>query len=115
MSLKKDKQLKLFYSISEVAAMFNVSETLLRYWETEFPMIIPKKSKNNIRQYKKEDIDKIRLVYTLVKERGMTLAGAKQALRKNAEGTQKTVEVVNRLKAIREDLLGLKREFDVLS
>lgn len=115
MPLKKNKQLKLYYSISEVAAMFNVSETLLRYWETEFPMIIPKKSKSNIRQYKKEDIEKIRLVYSLVKERGMTLAGAKQVLRKNAEGTQKTVDVVHRLKAIREELLGIKREFDMLT
>lgn len=115
MPIKKDKQLKLYYSISEVAAMFNVSETLLRYWETEFPMIAPKKSKSNIRQYKKEDIDKIRLVYSLVKERGMTLAGAKQALRKNATGTQNTVEVIHRLKEIREDLLTIKREFDMLT
>lgn len=115
MPLKKNKPLKLFYSISEVAAMFNVSETLLRYWETEFPMIIPQKSKSNIRQYRKEDIEKIRTVYSLVKERGMTLAGAKQALRKNSEGTQKTVEVVNRLKAIREELLALKRQLDMLT
>lgn len=115
MPVKKDKQLKLYYSISEVAKMFNVSETLLRYWETEFPMLAPKKSKTNIRQYKKEDIEKIRLVYSLVKERGMTLAGAKQALRKNSEGTQKTVEVINRLKEIREELLSIKREFDVLT
>lgn len=115
MPVKKDKQLKLYYSISEVAKMFNVSETLLRYWETEFPMLSPKKSRTNIRQYKKEDIEKIRLVYSLVKERGMTLAGAKQALRKNSEGTQKTVEVINRLKEIREELLSIKRGFDVLT
>lgn len=115
MPVKKDKPLKLFYSISEVAAMFHVSETLLRYWETEFPMIIPKKSKTNIRQYKKEDIDKIRLVYTLVKERGMTLAGAKQALRKNAEGTQNSVEAVRRLKEIRQELLEMKQELNNLA
>lgn len=115
MPVKKDKQLKLYYSISEVAKMFNVSETLLRYWETEFPMLSPQKSRTNIRRYKKEDIEKIRLVYSLVKERGMTLAGAKQALRKNAEGTRNTVEVINRLKEIREELLNIKRGFDVLT
>ena len=69
MALKTDKELKLYYSISEVAKMFDVNESLLRYWEKEFPMISPKKTGGNVRQYRKEDIENIRLVYHLVKER----------------------------------------------
>ncbi len=115
MVLKKEKQLKLYYSIGEVAKMFGVSETLLRYWETEFPMIAPKKSKRNIRQYRKEDIENIRVIYHLVKEKGMTLAGAKQAMKGGKVGTQKTVDVIDRLKGIRQELLEIKRSFDMLT
>ena len=55
--------------------MFDVNESLLRYWEKEFPIISPKKAGGNVRQYRKEDIENIRLVYHLVKEKGMTLQG----------------------------------------
>ena len=58
-----DKELKLYYSISEVAGMFDVNESLLRYWEKEFTMIETKKAGGNIRQYTKEDIENIRLEY----------------------------------------------------
>ena len=69
MALKVEKELKLYYSISEVAKMFNVNESLLRYWEKEFPMIAPKKTGGNVRQYRKEDIETIRLVYHLVRRK----------------------------------------------
>lgn len=61
MALKVEKELKLYYSISEVAKMFNVNESLLRYWEKEFPMIAPKKTGGNVRQYRKEDIETLGL------------------------------------------------------
>ena len=85
MAFNLNKELKMYYSIGEVARMFNVNESLLRYWEKEFPIISPKKAGGNIRQYRKEDIDNIRLVYHLVKEKGMTLQGAKQHLKYNKE------------------------------
>ena len=59
MALKKEKGLKLYYSIKEVAEMFDVNESLLRYWEKEFPFITPQKVGGNIRQYKKEEIENI--------------------------------------------------------
>ena len=66
MALNPDKELKLYYSISEVAEMFQVNETLLRFWEKEFPQQIkPKKTGRNIRQYTKEDIEQIRTIYNL--------------------------------------------------
>ena len=108
MALATNKELKLYYSIGEVAKMFNVSETLLRFWEKQFPQISPRKSGRNIRQYSKEDIEEVRLV----KVRGMKLAAAREALRKNKQGEQRTSEVVERLKAVREELMKMKHEFD---
>ena len=115
MAYNTNKDLKLYYSISEVARMFNVNESLLRYWEKEFPIISPKKAGGNIRQYRKEDIENIRLVYHLVKEKGMTLHGAKQRLKVNKEKTAQTAEVVTRLKEIREELVKLRRSLDYLT
>lgn len=114
MGLKKDKDLKLFYSIGEVAKMFDINESTLRYWEKEFDVIHPKKTENGARFYKKEDINNVRLVHHLLKERGMTIAGAKQKLKDNPEVTIRQEEIVNRLKDIKEELLSLKAAFDML-
>lgn len=115
MAYKAEKELKLYYSIKEVAEMFGVNESLLRYWEKEFPMISPKKAGGNIRQYRKEDIENIRLVYHLVKEKGMTLAGAKQRLKQNREETRDTAEIIERLKKVREELVSMRKELDYIT
>ena len=115
MAYNPNKDLKMYYSISEVARMFDVNESLLRYWEKEFPIISPKKAGGNIRQYRKEDIENVRLVYHLVKEKGMTLQGAKQRLKVNKEKTVQATEVVNRLKVIREELVKLRKSLDYLT
>ena len=115
MAYNPNKDLKMYYSIGEVAKMFNVNESLLRYWEKEFPIITPKKAGGNIRQYRREDIENIRLIYHLVKEKGMTLQGAKQRLKANKERTIQTAEVVNRLKEIREELVKLRNSLDYLT
>ncbi|HRF86171.1 MAG TPA: MerR family transcriptional regulator [Alloprevotella sp.] len=110
MALKPDKDLKQFYSIGEVAEMLQVNETLLRFWEREFPQINPKKASRNIRQYTKKDIEQIRLVYNLVKVRGLKIAAAREALRKNKEGTVRTVEVIERLRAVKAELQAIRKE-----
>lgn len=115
MAFRSDKELKLYYSISEVAQMFGVKESLLRYWEKEFPFISPKKAGGNIRQYRKEDIENIRLVYHLVKEKGMTLAGAKQRLKQNKDVAARNADIVERLKAIKEELLSIRKELDYMT
>ena len=115
MALKSDKNLKLYYSIREVAEMFDVNESLLRYWEKEFPIIAPKKAGGNIRPYTKEDIENIRLVYKLVKEKKMTLAGARQRLKQNKESIRDTAEIIDRLRRIKEDLLSMRKELDYLT
>ena len=115
MAYNPNKDLKMYYSISEVARMFDVNESLLRYWEKEFPIISPKKAGGNIRQYRKEDIENVRLVYHLVKEKGMTLQGAKMRLKQNKGKAVQTTEVVNRLKEIREELVRLRKGLDYLT
>lgn len=87
----------------------------MRYWEKEFPIISPKKAGGNVRQYRKEDIENIRLVYHLVKEKGMTLQGAKQKLKMNRETTIRTTEILDRLKLIREELVSMRKELDYLT
>ena len=94
MAYNPNKELKLYYSIGEVAKMFNVNESLLRFWEKEFPFITPKKAGGNVRQYRKEDIENIRLVYHLVKEKGLTLQGAKQKLKVSKDTSIRTTEIL---------------------
>lgn len=113
--LNKDKKLKIYYSISEVAQMFNVNESTLRFWEKEFPQLNPKKAGRGVRQYKAEDIEVVKLIHYLVKERGMTLPGARQRMKNNKETTMRNFEVVERLKAIREELVGMRDALDAFT
>jgi DNA-binding transcriptional MerR regulator len=115
MALNKNKDLKLYYSISEVAKMFKVSETLLRFWEKEFPNIKPQKASRGIRQYTKADIEQVRLVYHLVKERGMTLQGARDAIRRDKSKTvNRNIEVIEKLTSIRNELQAIGRDLNGL-
>lgn len=116
MALSKDKDLKMYYSIKEVATDLRVSETTLRYWETVFRQLSPYKGANGVRRYTKEDLKIARLIHHLVKERGLTLAGAKQYLKGNGnkEQADASAEIIDRLKAVREELLGIKAQLDLL-
>ena len=115
MALNKNEDLKMFYNISEVAQMFKVTETLLRYWEKEFPNIHPQKAGRGIRQYTKDDIEQVRLVHHLVKERGMTLQGARDMIKRDkGGGVNRQVEVINRLRALRDDLQAIGRDLNGL-
>ncbi len=113
--LKEKKELKLYYSISEVAEEIGVSETLLRFWEKEFPELKPKRAGRGIRQYTKEDIAQLKLIYHLVKERGMTLTGARKRLKDNREGAERNFELVDRLQAIRKQLVGMRDALDAFT
>ena len=115
MSLNTNPDLKLYYSISEVATLFGVAESLLRFWEKPFPNIHPKKSSNNVRQYTKEDIEEIRVVYNLLKVRGMKINAAKEILSKNKKGASDTSNIINELKYLREELVALRKELNDLA
>jgi DNA-binding transcriptional MerR regulator len=99
---------KLYYSIGEVAEMFKVNTSLIRFWEKEFDVIKPKKNKKGNRFFTKDDIDNFHLIYHLVKEKGMTLSGAKKKLKENKDDTQNNFEVIKSLTEIKKLLLDIK-------
>lgn len=101
---------KIFFSIGEVARLFDLNESTLRFWEKEFDNIQPKKTTKGFRQYTKADIENIRMVYHLVKEKGMTLVGAKKLIRDNKRKLSTKLELLDRLTTIKEELLAIKAE-----
>jgi DNA-binding transcriptional MerR regulator len=101
---------KVFYTIGEVAEMFSVNTSLIRFWEREFEMLKPQKNKKGNRLFTKDDIEQVKLIYHLVKERGMTIQGARQKLKDNKEETVKNHELVERLLSIRQMLTDLRDE-----
>lgn len=107
----KDKPIeKKYYSIGEVAELFDVATSLIRFWETEFDIIDPKKNKKGNRVYTKADIENVRLVHTLVKERGYTLNGAKDHLKKNKTNVQEGLDVIDSLQKVRAFLVEMKNQ-----
>lgn len=112
-----DNLTKLYYSIGEVADMFEVNTSLIRFWEKEFPQLKPKKNKKGNRLFTVKDIDKLNSIYILVKEQGFTLDGAKSQLKKGVEIISEQHEttselqpeqVIRKLESIKEKLLNLK-------
>ncbi|TWP23405.1 MerR family transcriptional regulator [Apibacter muscae] len=102
---------KLYYSIGEVAKAFNVNASLIRFWEKEFDILTPKKNKKGDRFFTPKDVENLKVIYHLVKEKGYTLDGAKTALRVQPN-TPKKVEVISRLQMIRAELVKLKELLD---
>jgi len=101
---------KLYYSIGEVAQMFDVNTSLIRFWEKEFVVIRPKKNKKGNRMFTKKDVDNLHLIYHLVKEKGYTLKGAKESLaQENSKVKVDTeMEMVKTLKDVRSFLVKLR-------
>ena len=115
MALNEYKPQKLYYTIKEVAEMFGLNESTLRYWETEFPFLKPKTSgPAKVRQYQDKDIEQIKLIHNLVKVRGFKLAAAKKIINSNRQGADKTSDVLGRLISVRDELQALRRQMDFL-
>ena len=108
MPYKEPKIEKLYYSIGEVADKFKVNTSLIRFWEKEFDIIKPHKNKKGNRLFTPQDVDNFHLIFHLVKEKGMTLKGAKLKLKENKEDTVNNFEVVSRLKEIRSLLVEVR-------
>lgn len=101
---------KIYYSMGEVAELFGVNASLLRFWEEEFPILKIAKNSRGHRIYTTADVDNIRLIYYLVKEQGMTLEGAKKRIRQNRDGVNRDAEIVEHLRSIRNMLAALREE-----
>ncbi len=110
MPYKEQKIEKLFYSIGEVADMFGVNTSLIRYWEREFDIIKPQRNKKGNRLFTKKDVENFYIIYNLVKERKMTLDGAKKKLKENKEDTINNIEVVRSLESIKQMLLEVREQ-----
>lgn len=98
---------KLYYSISEVAELFSVNQSNLRYWEKEFPQLKPKRNTKATRFYTKEDIQIIKNIIFLVEDQKLTLEGAKRKMNEKKDVVAKQQELVERLKNIRTELKGI--------
>jgi DNA-binding transcriptional MerR regulator len=101
---------KMFYKIGEVARMFGVNTSLIRFWEKEFDVIQPQKNKKGNRLFTPQDVENFHVIYHLVKERGFTLKGAKEKLNQNKSDTINKAEIVRSLQRIREFLTDVKNE-----
>lgn len=108
MPYNKPATKKLYYTIGEVAKMFDVNTSLIRFWEKEFDIIKPAKNKKGNRLFRPEDIDNFYIIFHLVKEKGLTLAGAKKKIRQNKEDTINNFEIIKKLENIKSDLLAIK-------
>lgn len=101
---------KRYYTIGEVAEMFNVSTSLIRYWEKEFPNIKPHKNSKGDRKFTPKTIEQVNLIYHLVKERGFTLEGARSELRKQSSRIKHKKHLRRKLTQLKRDMLSLLEE-----
>ena len=107
MPYKEAKVEKLYYSIGEVAKMFNVNTSLIRFGEKEYDINKPKQNKKGNRLFTQNDIDNFQIIYHLVKEKGMTLKGAKKKMKENKEDTEHNFEIIRSLENIKSMLTDL--------
>nr|AOE11668.1 transcriptional regulator, MerR family [uncultured bacterium]CBL87100.1 MerR family transcriptional regulator [uncultured Flavobacteriia bacterium] len=105
---------KNYYSIGEVAKIFNLNTSALRFWEKEFPELNPKKNSRGVRKYTPENMEVVRKIHHLIKDRGFTIKGARKKYKTNSSETINTEELVNRLLAIKNSMETLKKQLDII-
>lgn len=103
---------KKYYSIGEVSEQLNIAPSQIRFWEGEFDIIKPQKNRNGKRQFTKDDIEKLKMVYHLVKEKGYTLQGAKQMLKNNNKGLKDKIEMIESLEEVKAFLIEIRQKLD---
>jgi DNA-binding transcriptional MerR regulator len=99
---------KRYYTIGEVAKAFEVNTSLLRYWEKQFKEIQPKKKTSGVRKYTPQDVENIKLIYHLLKEKGMTIEGAKNHLKNSKSSEENKMDVLKKLERIKKELENLR-------
>lgn len=104
MPYKQPKIEKIYYSIGEVAEIIDENPSLIRYWENQFEALKPYKNKKGNRLFSPDDIEVIKLIHYLVKQRGLTIKGAKQKLKDNREETIQNFEIVQKLQFVKNEL-----------
>ncbi len=107
-----DELNKRFYRIGDVADILGIPASTLRFWEKEFTIIKPVRNAKNTRLYTPKDIETIKMIHYLVKEKGLKLDAAQAMIRRNRDGVSKRFEVIDRLKSIKSQLLHLKKALE---
>jgi DNA-binding transcriptional MerR regulator len=102
---------KSYYTIGEVAVMLNEAPSLIRFWEKEFDVLKPSKTEKGTRKYSQKDIQLLRLIHHLVKEKGYTLQGAADHI-KQQSNLEETAQVIDSLKLVKGFLVGIKKKLD---
>ena len=110
--LSMDELNKRFYRIGDVADILGIPASTLRFWEKEFTIIKPVRNAKNTRLYTPKDIETIKMIHYLVKEKGLKLDAAQAMIRRNRDGVSKRFEVIDRLKSIKSQLLHLKKALE---
>lgn len=108
MPYKEREITKMYYTMGEVAAMFSVNQSLLRFYEKEFDILQPKKNKKGNRYFTPEDIENLKIIFNLINDKGYTLQGAKDYLKQNLNATKDTQSVINSLENIKSFLLEVR-------
>ncbi len=112
MKIDTTKLKKRYYSIGEVAELYDVSSSLIRYWENEFPSLKPHKNSKGDRRFTPSNLEELNLIYHLVKERGFTLDGARAELELVDEKKRRKSEILKSMRKVRRNLQSLKRRFE---
>lgn len=101
---------KRYYSIGEIAKAFDVNASLIRFWDGEFDILKPKKNAKGNRMFTPEDVNNLKLIYHLVKERGFTLEGARTHLKEGQKKTLDKYEIISKLETIKTQLMNIKNQ-----
>ena len=112
MPYKEPKIEKLYYSMGEVSKMFDINASTIRYWEKHFKHLKPKKNKKGNRQFTNKDISDLKLIYHLLKERGLTIKGAQSKIKENKDDVVDNTAIVDRLQKIHQMLSEMKDDLE---
>lgn len=115
MATEGNKSNKLYYSIKEAGQIVGVSESTLRFWEKEFPHVRPHTARqSNVRQYTEKNIEDLKVIHNLIKVRGFKIAAAREYLKNNREGADKSSEVITLLQDTLSELQDIKKYLDLI-
>ncbi|MDB5285358.1 MAG: MerR family transcriptional regulator [Mucilaginibacter sp.] len=110
MPYKEREISKMYYTMGEVSAMFDVNQSLIRFYEKEFDVLQPKKNKKGNRYFTPEDLENFKIIFHLIRDKGYTLQGAKDHLKNNMDGTRDNQRVIDSLENLKKFLLEVRDE-----
>ncbi len=107
----KDREIsKLYYSMGDITEMFNINPSMVRFYEKEFDILQPKKNKRGTRLFSAEDVESLKIIIHLVKEKGFTLQGAKDYIKSNKSGVKENQRIIDSLEKLKSFLLDVKEQ-----